>query len=311
MMLMAASVNLGGPLLPTNEDVALYRELGFYVSRVVLEPEVLDEASRGMNRLYLGDRDHPFPPLQVEADVGSAVHRHWEGAHGWSSGAGLRKNDYASLQVDELRTLVHTPVIGAIAARLCGSEVVRLWHDQLIYKPPDGTGTQAAVGWHTDRQYWQMCTSEEMLTAWVPFHDVSEDNGTICFLAGSNHWDDIDGLSFFEHDLARLAERISAFGYAVQPMVIPLRRGQLTFHHCRTIHGSGPNRSDVARRSLSVHLQPDDNRYRPVYGPDGIAVHHVNDYICRQRERAPDYQDPNVCAVLHQPEISAAALEGD
>lgn len=284
------------PLLPSEEDVASYRELGFYVSEVVLSAEVLEAARRGMTRFYEGDRDHPFPDLQVEGDP--SVQQHWQNAHGWSDGPGLRKNDYASRQVKELAALVHQPAIGAIAARLCGVDGVRLWHDQLIFKPVDLPQHPAAVGWHTDRQYWQMCSSDEMLTAWVPFHDVDEKTGPIAFLAGSHRWAEIEGLSFFEHDLDSLENRIKASGHRLEVRRAPLRAGQMTFHHCRTVHGSAPNRSTGPRHSISIHLQPPDNHYRVAYGPDGRVIHHTNYYICRQRGGAPDYGDPLICPQL-------------
>jgi len=38
------------------------------------------------------------------------------------------------------------------------------------------------------------------------------------------------------------------------PMV--MKAGQLSFHHCLTIHGSGANRSEAPRRTIAVHLMP-------------------------------------------------------
>ena len=46
------------------------------------------------------------------------------------------------------------------------------------------------------------------------------------------------------------------------PVVIP--RGHVSFHHCRTYHGSGANLSDRPRRAISLHLQDGANQYRPL-----------------------------------------------
>jgi ectoine hydroxylase-related dioxygenase (phytanoyl-CoA dioxygenase family) len=260
-------------LLPGPDDIAFYREHGWWISPVFLPAEVLDAAERGMARYYAGDLDTPDD--------------------GWASppAEGLRKHDYASLHVRELARLVAQPVVAATAARLAGADSIRLWHDQLLYKPVDTPGTAANVGWHTDRQYWQSCTSEEMLTAWVGFHDVDETGGSVSFVDGSHRWD-VSGLDFFSQDLAALEAEIARQGHTLDIRHTRMRRGQVSFHHCRTVHGSGPNHGTGPRRSLAIHLQPGDNRHRP-----GTAGH-GNDRLVRLRDGVPDYADPEVCPQL-------------
>ncbi|MEV6108771.1 phytanoyl-CoA dioxygenase family protein [Streptomyces sp. NPDC051940] len=276
-------------LLPTDEDVAFYRESGYWISPPVLTDETLDAAERGMRRHYAGDVDHELPG-DPERD-----------AWGWRPADGdvLRKNDYASLRVDELARLVRQTFISAAAARLAGAEEIRLWHDQLLYKP-DGSARQGNVGWHTDRQYWRCCSSEEMLTAWVPFHDVTDSHGPLMFAAGSHRWNERTDLSFFDPDLTTI-ERY-ATEHELRIVTVPLARGQISFHHCRTLHGSGPNHSGEARRSIAVHLQPGDNRRVAAANADGTLARHTNDRLAAARpDGAPDYSDPAVCPRLWPP----------
>lgn len=268
-----AAATLDESLLPDEGDVAFYREHGWWISPVILSPEVLDGAERGMERYYAGELDTPDET--------------------WSAppAEGLRKNDYASLHVRELARLVSQPLIAAGAARLAGTDTIRLWHDQLLYKPVDAAGAPANVGWHTDRQYWQSCTSEQMLTAWIGFHDVDEAGGSVSFIDGSHRWE-VSGLDFFSQDLPGLQARLAAQGHSPQIRPTRMRRGQVSFHHCRTVHGSGPNHGAGPRRSLAVHLQPGDNRHRP-----GTAGH-GNDRLVRTRDGVPDYTDPDLCPQL-------------
>jgi hypothetical protein len=267
-------------LMPGPDDIAFYRANGYWISPVILPDEVLDTAERGMERLYAGDHDHTLPDIP--------------GTRGWqpSDGEVLRKNDYASLRVDELADLVRYPAIGATAAELSGADGIRLWHDQLLYKPVDRVGGAARVGWHTDRQYWQSCSSDEMLTAWVGFHDVDEVNGAVSFLPGSHRWD-VSGLDFFSQDLDSLNASIAAQGFDPTPVTPRMRRGQVSFHHCRTVHGSSANRSTAPRRSIAIHLQPADNRWRP--GAD-----HTNNLLARTDPATgtPDYTDPAIQPLL-------------
>ena len=268
------AVIYGFRMVPGPEDIAFYRDHGYWISPVIVPPEVLDAAERGMERFYAGDHDHALPDLPA--------------TRGWqpSDGDVLRKNDYASLRVDELAALVRHPAIGATAAALSGADGIRLWHDQLLRKPVGGS---ARVGWHTDRQYWQSCTSDDMLTAWVGFHDVDEVNGAVSFLPGSHRWD-ITGLDFFSQDAAALEASIVAQGFDPIPVVPRMRRGQVSFHHCRTVHGSSANRGTAPRRSLAIHLQPTDNRWRP-------GSTHPNDSLVRHNPD-PDYADPAIQPVL-------------
>jgi ectoine hydroxylase-related dioxygenase (phytanoyl-CoA dioxygenase family) len=40
-----------------------------------------------------------------------------------------------------------------------------------------------------------------------------------------------------------------------------MKAGQVSFHHALTIHGSGPNASAEARRSMAVHLMTGETTY--------------------------------------------------
>ncbi len=271
-------------LLPGPADIAQYERDGFWVSPIILSSAVLDAAESGMARFYAGDHDRQLPETQS--------------TRGWTAADGdvLRKNDYASLRVKELGELVADQAISATAARLSGAASIRLWHDQLLYKPTDATGKPARVGWHTDRQYWLSCSSDQMLTAWVGFHDVTATNGGVGFLPGSHRWD-VKDLDFFTQDTDNLVERIRAQGFPVEPVYPNLQRGQVTFHNCRTVHGSGLNRGTEPRRSLAIHLQPGDNHWVEHRVGD-VLTHHPDDDLVRAVNGTPDYTDPQICPQL-------------
>lgn len=272
-------------LLPGPEDVACYRAHGYWISPPIVPDEVLDAAQRGMDRYYAGDYDADPP-----------------GIGGFRPGTeGLRKNDYASLRVAELFALVAYPTIAATAAVLSGSDGIRLWHDQLLYKPPDGPGVAANVGWHTDRQYWLSCSSDDMLTAWVGFHDVDPAGGSVSFMDGSHRWQ-VAGIDFFRQDLDGMAADLARQGHELSVRPTTMRRGQVSFHHCRTVHGSGPNRGTQPRRSLAIHLQPAGNRWREYRTADGGIARHGNDRLVRSASGVPDYTDPVICPTLWPPD---------
>jgi len=274
-------------LLPSDADVALYREHGYYMTKKIYTDQEVAAAISGSDRYYAGERDIP-PPNGAQL------------APGWTPEKGevLRKNDYASLQNRELAALVRKPILGAIAARLCGAPV-RLWHDQLLYKPISDPSKPANVGWHTDRGYWKTCSSDNMLTAWIPFHACFEEQGTITMVDGSMHWpDNTEGLDFFSNDLEGLERSFVTGGKPVVKVPMNLPQGHVSFHHCRTIHGSGPNHGSAPRRSIAVHIQDEPNRYRVYHTTTGRLASHNNDRLVRTVDGHPDYTDPAICPQL-------------
>jgi hypothetical protein len=276
-------------LLPTDQDVALYQEKGYYLSPVILNDEQIDAAIAGSERFYAGNVTDPgIEALARYRPTGMVPE-------------GLRKNDYASFFCPELAALTRQPILGAIAARLTSAPSIRLWHDQLLYKPTDSPEKPARVGWHTDRQYWLCCSSDAMLTAWIPFHDCDEAMGSIAFVEGSQRWtEQSKGLNFFSHDLEAIEEGFASGGQPVVKNTVTFRKGQVSFHNCRTIHGSGPNRRSEPRRAIAVHLQDEANRYREYLRDDGQLARHNNNTLCRHVNGAPDYTDPTICPTLYR-----------
>jgi len=271
------------PSWPTAGDVAHFHQHGWVTSPPIVPEDLLDEAAETVEAYYLGERDHHLP-VQGFLD--------WHPEHG----EGLRLNDYVSLQSDTLRRLVCLPEIARAAAMLIGVERVRLFHDQLITKPP-AAGVDTRVGWHTDKSYWKTCSSEKMLTAWIPFQDCSEEAGPLAVVDGSHKWQDTDWMStFVVQDFASIEERLER---PIRPRPLLLKRGQVSFHHARTIHGSFANRSNGFRTALAVHLQDEDNVYTRPEAVDGRVPVHINDLLCRRRpDGSPDYSDPDICPTL-------------
>jgi len=277
-------------LLPSDEDVRFYRKHGWYVSKPIFTDAEIEAVVAAADGYYAGDR--------VAMPGGSEMPWGWKPEHGDT----LRKNDWSSLQNPGIMNLIRKPLLGAVGAKLAGTKQIRLWHDQLLWKPVERPGKQANVGWHTDRGYWKTCTSANMLTAWIPFHDCDDVIGGISFVDRSNHWpDNTENLNFFSNDLEGLEKNFVTGGAEIKKIVPFIKKGCCTFHHCLTIHGSGANRSNRERRSLAVHLQDETNRFRPFPLKDGKLAAHGNDMFDRKNaEGHPDYTDPALHPVLWQ-----------
>ncbi|MGD0243432.1 MAG: phytanoyl-CoA dioxygenase family protein [Streptosporangiaceae bacterium] len=291
-------------LLPSDADVEFYAEHGWYLSKKLFTDEEADELVAASERYYAGERDRTLPVRPPKL-------AYWDP----SQGDVQRHNDYVHYEHDGLAGLLRKPLIGAVAAALAQSAEIRVFQSTLIYKPPIATEPTNVVPWHFDKHYWSTCTSDSMLTAFIPFHDCTEEMGTITMVDGSHRWremgrDDTMTRHFAERDhddLERVLAGNAAFNQAEVvkiPMIIP--KGHMSFHHCRTYHGSPANRSSRPRRAVSLHLQDAGNAYRRYELSTGEVLAYNHDVLVRRTpDGRPDYSDPRFCPVLWQDPASA------
>ncbi|MEY2857717.1 MAG: hypothetical protein RLZZ74_2029, partial [Cyanobacteriota bacterium] len=149
--------------LPTEKDLHFFQEHGWFVTPKVLPDALIDRIFEASEELYDGKKD-------AEIEI--------SGCSNWQKGdqVAVRNNEYISFQKRAFRELSLQPIIGAIAARLMETNTVRYFQDQLVSKEPNYSDI-SNVGWHTDRSYHSNCTSNKLLTVWIPLHDVNQEHG--------------------------------------------------------------------------------------------------------------------------------------
>ncbi len=256
-------------LLPSEGDIKFFQDNGYWIGPKVVTDSELEALREHMDRVYAGEYETGRPPY----------------LGGWKPGGdakGIRKTDNSHWSDCTLRALALNETIGAMAAQLIGSDTIHLWHDQLLYKPGAGSNSEQAgnVGWHQDFHYWQCVDPPRLLTAWVAFDDVDENNGCMQVVPGSNHWGLMEGGDFFSKDLAAQEAAMKApDGSHFHPVSCKLKAGELSFHHCLTLHGSGPNSTHHPRRSLVIHMMPGDTRYKAGTSGDN----HMNVLLLKAR----------------------------
>ncbi|WP_416899378.1 MAG: phytanoyl-CoA dioxygenase family protein [Minwuia sp.] len=132
-----------------------------------------------------------------------------------------------------------------LAQDLLGPDV-KYHHSKLNFKWASG-GEE--VKWHQDIQYWPH-TNYSPLTIGVYMADVTDEMGPMGIIPGSH-----------ERELFDLFDDDGAWTGAIRPRdlervnlddVVWLkgRRGSVTIHNCRIVHGSEPNRSATTRPLL-------------------------------------------------------------
>ena len=284
-------------LLPTDEDVQFFAEHGWYLSQKLLTDEEVDELTAASDAFYAGARDRLLPshPPKIA---------YWRP----EQGPVQRHHDYVHYESDAIAAILRKPLIGAVAARLARAAEIRIFQSTMIYKPPIAGEPTNIVPWHFDKHYWSSSSSEKMLTAFIPFHDCGPEMGTITMVDGSNNWEEIGArdstvLHFAERDKSELEQMLTENaeynGATVKKVQMNIPKGHMSFHHCRTYHGSGANVSGRPRRAISLHLQDGDNAFREFRLSTGeLAGYNHDTLVRRTADGRPDYSDPEYCPVL-------------
>ena len=235
-----------------DEARSRYERDGVYLAQETVVPaDVVARASLGMDALMRGEYETGLTPQPSFWNPGDDPHK-------------LVKIEMPQAANRGIMELISHPALGELAAAITGARMVQVWWVQMLVKPSSdpAAGHSPQVGWHQDRQYWDVWEpGSELFTAWVAVSDVTPDTGPVRYVLGSHRWGLLGEGDFFAPDLA--SQRISApEGQRWEEVAGVLPPGGVGFHDDLTVHGSGENHSGRQRRSFAVHLRTD--RSRPV-----------------------------------------------
>jgi ectoine hydroxylase-related dioxygenase (phytanoyl-CoA dioxygenase family) len=278
-------------LLPSDDDVKQYEEHGWYQSKKIISDKMISSALMGVDKFYSGQFD--FNLKSYDGIANDPVNPE----------AVIKNNEFVTLQVKELQELGFYPLLSAVAAKLSRSKQIRLFSDSLITKKPAQKTNKGIVGWHSDKAYWPTCISSNMLTAWIPLQDCTIEMGPVVYIDKSNHWYKEEELksffSFNNQNLESFEDFLSKFKKGHKKVPMAVKKGQVCFHNCHTIHSSYPNVSNVDRIALAMHLQDDSNEYQKAYDKNGALIVIGYDKLAGKDEHGnPNYHDENLFPIL-------------
>jgi phytanoyl-CoA hydroxylase len=148
------------------------------------------------------------------------------------------------------------------AAQLCQTDTLRIWHDQIQYKPPI---TGGPTHWHQDHPAWPIIQPADLVSAWVALDDATIENGCMWMVPGSHKWGNHQKYMASTPDFMPYHKQPELLpeGASTEAVPFEIKKGQVGYHHCLTWHGSPNNRSDRKRRAIAVHYMPGHTRYEP------------------------------------------------
>lgn len=157
------------------------------------------------------------------------------------------------------RDIVFSQRLARIAAELLGTDSVRLFADQALYKEPGG----AITPWHADQYYWPL-DSDRVCTAWIPLQETPLEMGPLSFARGSHRFEFGRDLPISENSERLLQEELERMQF--ETVQEPFALGDASFHLGWTFHRAGQNESDTARRVMTVIYLDAGTRVTPEVG---------------------------------------------
>ena len=228
---------LDAPYTLSEEQIHRFREDGFIHLKDVFSREVLDAYGDEITRLTLDHNPNKDKSLEERDTYGKAfiqVGNLWE------------KSEIA-------KRFAFSKRLGRIATELLGTEGVRMYHDQALYKEPSGGFTP----WHVDQQYWPL-SSGKTITAWIPLQAVPIEMGPLCFGKGSHVKNIGHDLEISDDSEHIISDDIKTQG--VIDVQEPYHLGEVSFHYGWTLHRAGPNTTDQPRKVHTVIYMDRDMR---------------------------------------------------
>jgi hypothetical protein len=165
----------------------------------------------------------------------------------------LRAAAYLASDVP-LRVARDPRVLDAVESIL-GPDIL-LWSCEYFIKEAH---TDKIVSWHQDLTYWGMDGTDHEVTAWVALSPATLASGCMRFVPGSHHESIVPHEdTFAEDNLLSRGQEIAVEVNEDDAITAALAPGQMSLHHGRLFHASGPNVTDDRRIGLVIrYIRPD------------------------------------------------------
>lgn len=141
------------------------------------------------------------------------------------------------------------PDLGRMLCQLAGVEGFRVWHDQALIKEPYGNPT----AWHLDDPYWSFF-SKDAISIWIALGDATPENGCMYFVPGTQKLATFENVNIGDN-LGELFKVYPKMG-EIDPVCVPMKAGDCSFHNGLTAHGAGANMTRKRRIAMTCAYMP-------------------------------------------------------
>jgi ectoine hydroxylase-related dioxygenase (phytanoyl-CoA dioxygenase family) len=223
---------------------AFFAEHGWLVVRAAVSLDRVRELERAVDEIY--DAHAPAPAGTV-----------WEAA-------GISRVSAA------IAEHARDAAIAQRAAEALGCARVKLLQDTVLIK---AAGIGGPVAWHQDHTYTGYLDPPRGASVRLALTQCDRGNGCLEVIDGSHAWGlfgDVRALTD-SHIADALGPAVAHWRDRV--IALELQPGDITLHHCLTLHASAENRSPRTRKTLITRLFDAACRLVPALLPPGAAAY--------------------------------------
>jgi len=228
----------------SEEQVAAFQRDGYLNGGIALSEDEVEELRAELARVIEDDgKEDVKQPVSLRNLSRDDDHPVWQIVNIWEASEPFGRLTRNQKIVEEI-------------AQLTGASTLKVWHDQIQYKPAETGGVNM---WHQDAPLWPIILPMTEVSAWVALDDVDEDNGCMSMVPGSHAWGN-------QIEYIRQLESYDAIpdefeGKDVEVLMRPVKKGEVHYHHALTWHGSHANTSDRPRRAIAIHYMTEETKY--------------------------------------------------
>ena len=155
----------------------------------------------------------------------------------------------AHLVVPMMAEIAQEPAVLDAVESVLGHDLF-VWSSELFMKE---AGSDKIVSWHQDLTYWGFGGIDDQVTAWIALSDVTPQSGCMRFVPGSHKREIVPHKDTFADDnMLSRGQEIAVDVNEDEAVDIVLKPGQMSLHHGRIFHASGPNRSVDRRIGVAI-----------------------------------------------------------
>ncbi|MGD9536013.1 MAG: phytanoyl-CoA dioxygenase family protein [Alphaproteobacteria bacterium] len=181
-----------------------------------------------------------------------------------------------------LDAVVRHPVVLDAVEDIIGPDIL-CWSSLFFTK---AARSKSYVSWHQDATYWGL-SEPEVVTAWIALSPSTTASGAMRVIPGSHLGEQIPHReTFAPNNMLTRGQEVMVEVDERQAVDLVLAPGEMSLHHVKLVHGSGPNLSDDRRIGFAVRYIPPHVR-QLVDRDSALLVRGVDEHHHFDHERPP------------------------